>query len=80
MYNENIIEYESPSGSKKSLQHAVTDGFSQSDMVIIHLNNTTDINYAHRVVNGHISKHYNDTDKQIWLMNNENFIKYEKKK
>jgi len=80
IYNNNVVEFESPIGSKKSIQHAVEHGIKQADKVIIHLPDDVDINQAYNTVNGHVLAHYPDSKNEIWLMNNAELKQYKRQK
>ena len=80
LYNGQLYEFESPSGSLSSIRHAVSGGMAQSDKVIIHIPDNVDIEEAYQVINGHIMKHYSDVDKNLWLMNNKELRPYLKQK
>ena len=75
IYNNKVIEFESPNGSKKSIQNAIKHGKEQADTVIIHINKLTDYNDTIRIANGHIKAHYKDTDFEVWILNKEHFTK-----
>ena len=72
IYNGKVVEFESPNGSKKSIQWAITNGKKQADTVIIHLNDLTDFNEAARIAKGHL-KHYETESFEVWLLNKDNF-------
>ncbi len=75
IYNNKVIEFENPNGSKKSIQWAITNGKKQAGTVIIHLNDATDFNEAIRIANGHIKAHYKDDDFEVWILNKEHFTR-----
>lgn len=72
IYNGTPIEFEVPSGSKKSIQWAISNGKKQADKVIIYLNDNIDFKEAVRVANGHL-KHYTNDKFEVWLLNKEHF-------
>jgi SPP1 gp7 family putative phage head morphogenesis protein len=80
IYKNEVVEFESPSGSKKSIQHAVGHGIVQADKVIIHLPEGIDIDYAYNTVNGHVLAHYPDIKNEIWLMNSTELRQYKRQK
>lgn len=73
IYNGKVVEFESPNGSKKSIQNAITHGKRQAGTVIIHLNDLIDYNDAVRIAKGHL-KHYETEKFEVWLLNKENFM------
>ncbi len=79
IYNGKVCEFESPNGSKKSIQHAVEHGIAQADKVIIHIPDNIKMDYAIRVVNGHIA-HYPNHKNEIWIMNNSELVQYKRQK
>lgn len=74
IYNNKIIEFETPNGSKKSIQWAITNGKKQADTVIIHLNDLIDFKQAVRIANGHV-KHYAKDNFEVWMLNKDKFTK-----
>ncbi len=78
-YNGKIAEIEIPSGSKRSIQHAVGHGIVQADTVFIRIPDDMDIKDAYRIVNGHI-KHYPNDNSDIWLINNTGKELYKRQK
>lgn len=79
IYNGKVVEFESPSGSKKSIQHAVEHGIVQADKVIIHIPDTIEFEFAMNVVNGHIA-HYPNHNNEIWIMNANELKQYKRQK
>jgi len=74
LLNGKVVEFESPNGSKKSIQWAISNGKKQADTVIIHLNDHIDFNEALRIAKGHL-KHYEKEDFEVWLLSKGRFIK-----
>lgn len=72
IYNNKVVEFESPNGSKKSIQWAISNGKKQANTVIIRLNDTTDFNAVVRICKGHL-KHYEKEEFEVWLLNKDNF-------
>ncbi|NDV93550.1 hypothetical protein D0T84_01285 [Dysgonomonas sp. 521] len=79
LYNKKVAEIEIPSGSKRSIQHAVEHGIAQADTVFICIPDSMDINDAYRIVNGHL-KHYPNNNSDIWLINNNEKVQYKRQK
>lgn len=75
IYNNKVIEFETPNGSKKSIQWAITNGKKQADTVIIHLNDPIDFKQAVRIANGHVKEHYAKDNFEVWMLNKDNFTK-----
>lgn len=80
IYNGDVIEVESPKGSKKSIQHAIKHGILQADKVIIHIPDDIDLQWAYNKVNGHVIEHYSNTTNEIWLMNSSELVQYKRQK
>ncbi|MEA4916556.1 phage minor head protein [Proteiniphilum sp.] len=75
IYNNKVVEFESPNGSKRSIQHAISHGKAQAGKVIIHIGDRTDFGLALNAAKGHIKAHYKDGDFEVWLLSGKRFVK-----
>ena len=80
LFNGTVVEIESPTGSKRSIQHAVERGIKQSNTLLIHIPDNIEMNDAYRIVNGHFRQHYSSAEVDIYLINSREKREYIKQK
>jgi len=74
LYNGKVIEFESPNGSKSSIQNAIKEGKKQSDFVILHIPNKIDLNETKRIIEGQLLHYKDKEDLTIWIINSKGDI------
>lgn len=76
IYNNRLVEYETASNSKSSVQNAIKNGKKQADFVVVRLSDEMSMQIADNIVKGQI-KHYQDKENlTIWVVNKTELKEY----
>lgn len=69
MYNGKVVEYESSTGGKSSIQNAIKWGKKQADFIVVHIPDDIDMSEVDRHVKGQLKWYDGKENLTVWVVN-----------